>query len=107
MFIVLTTVPSEEEALKLADAMIRERLAGCVQILPKMTSVYLWEGNVQKEAENLLLIKTDAEKWPQLEAFLVKGHPYDVPEIVAVESEKVSEPYRAWLEAALMDDAAL
>jgi periplasmic divalent cation tolerance protein len=107
VFIGLTTVANEEAGLKLADSIVRERLAACVQILPRMTSVYLWKGEIQKEAEHLLLIKTDAEKWPQLEAFLANNHPYDVPEIVAIESENVSEPYRAWLEAALTDDAAL
>ncbi len=98
MFIVLTAVPDLALADTLADGLVRERLAACVQILPKMTSVYFWEGEVQKDEEHLLLIKTSREKYDEVEAFIIANHSYDVPEIVAVETVRVSEKYRAWLE---------
>ena len=101
MFIVLTTVPNIAEAESLASRIVEEKLAACVQILPQMTSVYVWEGKVQKENEHLLLIKTTNEKYSELEAFITSDHSYDVPEIVAVESVNVAEPYRHWLEEAL------
>lgn len=85
----------------LADQIIAKKLAACVQILPKMTSVYFWEGKVQKDEEHLLLIKTLAEKYDELEAFITTNHSYDVPEIVAIESAGVSAEYGEWLEGNL------
>jgi periplasmic divalent cation tolerance protein len=97
MLIVLTTVPSDVEAGSLAEKLVREKLAACVQILPRMTSVYFWEGEVRSEAEHLLLIKTLPEKYDALEAFIKANHSYDVPEIVAILSERVSEEYLDWI----------
>ena len=62
-----------------------------------MTSVYAWEGKVQKESEHLLLIKTLPEKWDKLVAFITANHSYDVPEIIAIDAANVSEPYLGWI----------
>ena len=97
MLVVLTTTPNTEEAEGLARSILEARLAACVQILPKMTSVYFWEGKVQAEPEHLLLIKTLEEKFDDLQAFILRNHSYDVPEIVAIDAEKVSEDYLTWL----------
>ena len=94
---VLTTVESAGEADSLARAIVESKLAACVQILPKMTSVYFWEGKVQTEPEHLLLIKTLEEKFDALSEFLQKNHSYDVPEIVAIPAEKISEDYGDWV----------
>lgn len=101
MLIVFTTVPTREEAESIAEKMIELRLAACVQILPKMTSVYRWEGNVQKDNEHLLLIKTLFEKYDKLETFILANHSYEVPEIVAIESSKVTDGYAKWLGGSL------
>jgi periplasmic divalent cation tolerance protein len=101
MLIVFTTAPDPWEAESLAESIVRERLAACVQILPEMTSVYFWEGSIQKEGEYLLLIKTLEEKYEELRAFIQSHHSYDVPEIVAISSEAASEPYVAWLSSYL------
>lgn len=98
MIIVMTTVSTASDGEALAEAVVNAKLATCVQILPPMTSVYLWEGRLQKESEHLLLIKTVPEKWDELEAFITANHSYDVPEIVAIDAEKVSGPYRDWME---------
>jgi periplasmic divalent cation tolerance protein len=98
MLIVLTTVPTLEEAETLARGIVEAKLAACVQILPGMTSVYVWEGKVQKQNEHLLLLKTTNEKYAEVEKFITENHSYDVPEIVAVESTNVAEPYRKWVE---------
>ena len=98
MLIVLTTTSTMEEAERLADASVSKKLAACVQILPRMMSVYFWEGKIQKEDEHLLLIKTLSEKYNELEAFINENHSYEVPEIVAIESSNVSSKYREWLE---------
>ena len=97
MLIVLTSISSADEAEALAEAIVNARLAACVQILPRMTSVYFWEGEVRREQEHLLLIKTLAEKYDTLETFIRKNHPYDVPEIIAISAEKVSEAYLSWM----------
>lgn len=98
MLIVFTTTPNIAEADSLGAQIVEARLAACVQILPQMSSVYVWEGKLQKDAEHLLLIKTLPEKWDELRDFITANHSYDVPEIVAVDAEKVAEPYRTWLD---------
>jgi periplasmic divalent cation tolerance protein len=98
MFIVLTTTSTSVEAEKISDGLISGKLAACVQILPKMTSIYFWDGKIQKDEEHLLLIKTLPEKYDELVEFINQNHSYDVPEIVAIESANVSPKYREWLE---------
>jgi periplasmic divalent cation tolerance protein len=98
MLIVLTTTPNPSEAENLARSIVDAKLAACVQILPQMTSVYFWEGKVQTELEHLLLIKTLEEKFEELQDFIQKNHSYDVPEIVAIEADKVSEAYLSWVQ---------
>jgi periplasmic divalent cation tolerance protein len=95
--IVLTTTPNIEEAENLARKIVAEKLAACVQVLPAMKSFYFWEGAVQADAEHLLLIKTLAEKYDELEKFIRTNHSYSVPEIAAVRAEKVSDDYFRWL----------
>lgn len=68
-----------------------------MQILPKMTSVYFWEGKIQTEPEHLLLIKTLEEKFDELSDFIRANHSYEVPEIVAIDPEKVSDDYLKWM----------
>ena len=97
MLVVLTTAPNSEEAERLARLIVDAKLGACVQILPKMTSVYFWNGKVQSEPEHLLLIKTLEEKFDELSAFIKSNHSYDVPEIVAIEAEKVSDDYVNWV----------
>ncbi|MEQ1922019.1 MAG: divalent-cation tolerance protein CutA [Pyrinomonadaceae bacterium] len=97
MLIVFTTTPTIDEGETLAEAIVTAKLAACAQILPPMTSVYVWEGKLQKENEYLLLIKTLPEKWDKLVAFITANHSYDVPEIVAIDAAKASEPYLDWL----------
>ena len=97
MLVVLTTTPDTEEAERLAKLIVEEKLGACVQILPKMTSVYYWEGKVHTEGEHLLLIKTLEEKFDALSAFIKQHHSYEVPEIVAIDAEKVSGDYLKWM----------
>jgi periplasmic divalent cation tolerance protein len=97
MLIVLTTTPNIEEAESLARKIIEAKLAACVQILPQMKSFYFWENAVQVDAEHLLFIKTLAEKFDELEKFIQSNHSYEIPEIVAIPAEKVSESYFDWI----------
>ncbi len=97
MLIVLTTTPNVEEAENLAEKIVTAKLAACVQILPPMTSVYFWEGEVRKEPEHLLLIKTLAANFENLEKFIQANHSYDVPEIVALQSSDAAKSYLDWM----------
>ncbi len=103
MLIVLTTTADTDEAERLALAIVENKLAACVQILPKMSSVYFWEGKVQTELEHLLLIKTLEEKFEELKEFILKNHSYEVPEIVALDAERVSKSYLGWLTEYIRD----
>lgn len=97
MLVVFTTTPNIEEAESLARKIVEEKLAACVQILPAMKSFYFWENEIQTDTEHLLLIKTLEEKFDELQEFIQKNHSYDVPEIVAISAEKVSEDYLNWM----------
>ena len=97
MLVVLTTAPNEAEGERLARKMVEEKLAACVQILPPIKSFYFWENGVENETEYLLLIKTLTEKFAELEKFIKDVHTYEVPEVVALRAEKVSERYSNWL----------
>jgi len=101
----MTTCPALEAAEALGELIVEARLAACVQVLPRMTSIYWWEGEVQRESEYLLLIKTLPEKWDELRDFVAANHTYDVPEVVAVDVPNVSEPYRLWLESVLRNQS--
>ena len=94
---VLTTVSSAEEGELLAHKIVESKLAACVQILPPMKSVYFWENKIQTDSENLLLIKTLSPKFAELKEFIQTNHSYDMPEIVALSVENISENYFGWL----------
>ena len=98
MVIVFTTVSNAAEAEVIGTRLVEHRLAACVQEIP-INSRYRWEGEVHHEAEILLLIKTAADREPDVVAMLTEIHPYDVPEIVVVAADRVAAPYRSWLVA--------
>jgi periplasmic divalent cation tolerance protein len=95
--IVFITAPKREEAEQLAEILINERLAACVQILPEMTSIYRWQGKIEREREFLLLVKTTIDNFSELEKTVCENHSYETPEIVAVPAAAVSQPYFNWL----------
>ena len=95
--VILTTFPAEQDAEALAKALVDERLAACVNILPEMRSVYAWQGKTESGAERQLLIKTARSRVDALEARLKQLHPYDVPEFVLIEIAGGSSDYLSWL----------
>lgn len=94
--VVLTTTSSRDEARMLAGKLVENRLAACVQILP-IESVYTWKDAVQRDDEILLLIKTRSALYAPLEAFIKEVHSYEVPEVVLLPAEAVSESYLRWI----------
>lgn len=95
--IVHCTCPDADSATRIARALIEEGLAACVQALPGVVSTYRWQGAVQIDAEVLLLIKTTRARWPALKARLPALHPYEVPELLAVDAVDGLPQYLAWL----------
>ena len=95
--VVLTTVERVEDGARLARLLVEQELAGCVQILPPMTSIYRWQGQVEEASEVLLLIKTTRAIYAQLEAALEQHHPYQTPEIIVLPVEAGAAGYLAWL----------
>lgn len=95
--VVFMTAPNADDARRIASELVERQLAGCVQILPEIESVYRWNGEVQRDKEILILAKTTAAQFDDLEKAVREMHSYDTPEIVAVPMTHVSEPYRAWL----------
>ena len=95
--VVFMTAANGEEATRLADMLVGAHLAACVQILPEMESVYRWQGNVERQAEVLLIAKTTRAKFDELEREVRALHSYDTPEIVAVPILTGSTPYLEWL----------
>ncbi|MFH1329196.1 MAG: divalent-cation tolerance protein CutA [Actinomycetota bacterium] len=96
--VIMTTVPGAEEAARLADHLIGERLAACVQEVP-ITSRYRWEGEICREPEILLLFKTAADRAAAAAACLEGAHPYEVPEVLVLETAGGGLPYLSWLTA--------
>lgn len=97
--IVITNCPDEETANAIALAVVEEQLAACVNILPRVQSVYRWQGSVESAAEIPLLIKTTAPNYPALEARIKAMHPYEVPEIVALPIAHGLPAYLNWVAA--------
>jgi periplasmic divalent cation tolerance protein len=97
--LVLTNLPDRAAAERLAGALIEKRVAACVNILAPCRSVYRWNGDIQREEEHPLLIKTAADRYPALEAAIRELHPYELPEIIAVPIERGLPGYLAWVEA--------
>ena len=96
--VILCTAPDDETAKSLARGLVEARLAACVNAVTKVVSTYRWKGNVETETEVQLLIKTRRTKFDEVAAWIDEHHPYEVPEVVALDALRVSEPYRAWLE---------
>jgi periplasmic divalent cation tolerance protein len=97
--LVLTNLPDRAAAESLADALITEQLAACVNILAPCRSVYRWQGSVQHDEEHPMLIKTTEERYAALEQAIRTRHPYELPEIVAVRIERGLAAYLEWLAA--------
>ncbi|MBC8123197.1 MAG: divalent-cation tolerance protein CutA [Gemmatimonadaceae bacterium] len=96
LLVVLSTVPDAETGLAIARNLVEERLVACAQLLPAMTSVYIWQETVQQETEHLLILKVPSAGYTQLEAALRQLHPYEVPEIIAIEASRVVDSYLVW-----------
>ena len=94
---VFTTVDSDDEARKIAAALVERKLAACVQV-SQIESFYTWEAATQNEPEFRLMIKTVAARYADVEAAIVELHPYELPAIYAVDLPQVHAPYAEWVD---------
>lgn len=97
--LVITNCPDEESANAIALALVEAKLAACVNILPRVQSVYRWQGVVESAAEVPLLIKATAANYPEIEAAIRQRHPYELPEIIALPITQGLPAYLNWLAA--------
>jgi len=97
VLIVYCTCPDAATADTLAQALVGERLAACVSVLPAVRSTYRWQGQLETSAEVLLLIKTCADRLDALTARVQQLHPHELPEVIAVEARGGLAPYLDWV----------
>jgi periplasmic divalent cation tolerance protein len=95
--VAFTTAPSAEDGRRIARALVESRLVACGTVIPGGVSVYRWRGVVEEQDEVLVVLKTTAERWPDLVAALPGLHPYEVPELIALPVVRGHGPYLRWV----------
>ncbi len=101
VIVVYVTAPDADVAAAIADAVVGEGVAACVNVVAGVTSVYRWKGQVERAQEQLLLIKTTRARYQALQAVVLRVHPYELPECVAVPVTAGLEGYLAWVRDAI------
>lgn len=96
--LIYCTCPNQETAEQIAQQLIARKLAACVNILPGVSSVYEWQGQIETAQEHLLLIKSRKAQYAEIEAAIKAIHPYQLPEIIAVAIESGSTEYLQWID---------
>ena len=97
VILVLTNLPDQESAEKLAQILVQEKMAACVNVLAPCTSFYEWQGQLEKSQEIPLLIKSTQKKYSLLENCILRHHPYELPEIISVPIDKGLPSYLNWV----------
>lgn len=95
--VIFCTCPDQASGERIGAILVEERLAACVNLIPALTSIYVWNGALKREPECLLLIKTNADRFDALRQRLRDLHPYDLPEIIALPVRQGDPDYLAWL----------
>ncbi|EHO42669.1 CutA1 divalent ion tolerance protein [Caldithrix abyssi DSM 13497] len=96
--VVFCTTPDTKTAEAIAQKLVENGLAACCNLIPGLTSIYTWKGKVQKDAEVLMMIKTDDRQYQKLEQTIKELHPYEVPEVIALDIKRGSKDYLKWIQ---------
>ena len=99
--VVLVTAPDQDTARHLAHTLLQEKRCACVNLIPQIQSLYHWKGEIQQDQEILLLIKTEKTEYAALEQRILDLHPYDTPEVIALDIRQGSQKYLEWISASL------
>jgi len=100
---VFITVPSEQEAVKIADVLVESKIVACVNIIPAVKSIFFWQGKKEVANECLLIAKTKSSCFDLLKDTVTKLHSYDLPEIVAMNISEASKEYLNWINDTVSD----
>lgn len=95
--VIFVTVAAEEEAREIAERLLNQRKVACVNVVPKVDSMFWWQGNIETEQEKLLIIKTKASLLPEVVRIVKEVHSYEVPEIIALPIIGGNEDYLKWI----------
>jgi periplasmic divalent cation tolerance protein len=95
--VILCTFPNLEQARQIGTVLVETQLAACVNLLPAVESIYRWQGTVETSTEVLAIFKTTTAAFSAFEKALIELHPYEVPEIIAIEPSAVAGTYAAWV----------
>lgn len=101
---ILTTCPDLPTAHLIAEGLVENNLAVCVNIIPSVVSIYKWQGQVEQSQETQLFIKTDERKVAEIDSFITSHHPYEVPELIVLDITDGAKPYLAWLSQELTEE---
>ncbi len=99
--LIFCTCPNDNTARQIATTLVEKQLVACANIIPGITSIYQWQGEITSDEEQLLILKSDAQHYPQLEAEILTLHPYELPEIVAVSMAQALPAYLNWIDSCL------
>ena len=100
--LILCTCPDAQTANHIAQQLVTAQLAACVNILPGLTSIYMWQGVLETAQEQLLLIKSHTRHYAEIENKIKSLHPYELPEIIALSIEKALPDYLHWINSCLL-----
>ncbi len=95
LVVLVTCPPNQAEAI--ANALVEERVAACVNVVPSLHTVYRWKGAVQHESEAMLLVKTTKDRFEALKQAVLRHHPYELPEVIAIQVDRGHAPYLEWV----------
>jgi periplasmic divalent cation tolerance protein len=101
--LILITAPNAKDAGSIAEALVSEQLAACVNIIPAIESVYRWEGKVSRDNEALLIVKTTNDCYPAIEPRVKELHSYTTPEVISLKIERGSAEYLKWLRDSVLE----